>query len=220
MCRPLALAAALSTAIVLAACSDDSPSPETTPPASGAGGDASAMGGYPPMAGGPDGSTADAIAQWQGIAQQVSAVQKQAFADSAIDAERREVAQLVESVMAEIDSMVPQHINRFQEIEALMKTPEVQADSAAARRLLLEAEGIRDTLLQTQNTATAREDVAAKAAQLQEHVLDKMKEIDPNVPSMMERADSLSNVIRAAQSAGTPPPPAPADTGAPESTTP
>ena len=203
MVRPLFLGAVVAAALSLAACSKDTPSTET---GAGAYPGTPSPGGAP---GGLAGSTEQAIAEWQSIAQQVGSVQQRVFQDPEIQAERQSVADLVETVMAEIDTTVPTQISRFQEIEALMKTPEVQADSAAARELLMEAEVIRDSLIQTQNAATARENVAAKAQALQDHVLAKMTEIDPDVSNLMERADSLSNEIRASQAMNYPGPPLP-----------
>ena len=183
-------------ALALAACSQDAS--EDVPPQPGDEPEAVQLpspGG--PAAGLPGADPLQLQNEYTSIQQRLGSLQQQAMADSSIQAELGKVQEAVEAAMVEMDPELPGYRERLTQLGADLRAAEEAGDTETAQKILQEGNALQSKLQQAEATAIQQEGVAAKIATFQEHMTERMNELDPEAEALMARAKEISDQLRA-----------------------
>ena len=99
--------------------------------------------------------------------------------------------------MIAMDPELPAHRARLSQLGADLRVAEEAEDTEAVQKIMQEGNALQAQLQQAETRAIQQEDVAAKIAAFQERMSARMAELDPEAPALIERADEISNQLRA-----------------------
>jgi peptidoglycan hydrolase CwlO-like protein len=131
------------------------------------------------------------IEELQQIQARLQPLQEQALQDSALQEERDEVTSALRSAMIEADPDVAEKLERMDELLERARTAQEAGDAQAMIAINEEAQGIQPHIAQAQAQALARPDIQDRIDAFQQNLRQRMTEIDPEAPRLMERAEQL-----------------------------
>ena len=156
----------------------------------------------PPAPAGPAGPTSAPmpteaqllLSQMEQIQMRIASVERRALADPALQTMQVEINTRIEATMTEINSAVPELLERLDSLLAVARSRTVSGD-AAVDALVSEVQGIEAQLRAAQRSALERPEIAERIARFDEQFRAKMAELDPNVIPMLDEMQELEDQL-------------------------
>ncbi|MDO8548653.1 MAG: hypothetical protein Q7S39_00685 [Ignavibacteria bacterium] len=134
------------------------------------------------------------IKEYQEISGRLMDLQKQALSDLEIAKQAEVFSQNLEAEMVRQDSSIKQKLNRRDEI---VDSYEKGGDEVEMLKLQQEFQGITQQLMiHQQKVMENNNEIREEGKNLEEALFEKMKELDPEVPKLVARLETLGNQIR------------------------
>jgi hypothetical protein len=197
----LVLAATALVAAGMLACGEETPKQESTP----GGGDAAATtpGATAPGPGATtpslpsDHTLSELQTEYVGIQKRLGPLQQKAMEDSSLQEEFTELQEATESAMLALDPEIPQHRAVLDSLQGELQAANQTGDQDKVQAILTQGNALQAKLEQTRSQAMQQDSVFAKMSAFQERVVERMTELDPEAPELIDRATTIANQIRA-----------------------
>lgn len=151
----------------------------------------------PPM-GGPPPEIQQKIGELQSIKQQLDGIHEKAVAEPKLKKKIDSFKSEIESAMIKEDPSLKKSISRFDELNEKFEKAMAAGDQETAKKLAPELEQLATKLSTAQGEALKKDGMSKKAEAIQKEVVAAMKKVDPKTESLMNRADTLRDELRAA----------------------
>ena len=138
--------------------------------------------------------------EYSEITQRLNLVQQQAMEDEKISDKTKKYTEKVESKMIEQDSFVKDIIEKRDSIIGNYEVAEQTGNQDEMIKLQKEFQNVSKDLFTQQEEALQDNELKEEGKQLEEEVLNKMKEIDPKVPELIARLGSLGDKLESKKS--------------------
>lgn len=132
-----------------------------------------------------------AMMEMRQLQKQLSSISEQAMQDTALQQQLQEVRDLINQTVRDMSPEAAQTMDRMDSIRGQLQTAQTQGDTARLRSLIMEAQKLQQALQKYEAKAMQEEDVAAAVKEFQNALRERMREVNPDADSLMDRADSL-----------------------------
>lgn len=137
------------------------------------------------------------IEEYKEISTRLMDLQKQALSDLEVSKKAEDFSKNLEREMVKQDSSVLGKINRREEIVDKFEEADKTGNQMEAMNLQQEYQEItQELMVYQQNVLDNNEDLKKEGEDLENSLYEKMKEIDPEVPKLVARLETLNNQIR------------------------
>lgn len=137
------------------------------------------------------------IEEYKEISSRLMNLQQQALSDLNVSKKAEQFSQNLEQAMIEEDSSLQSKIERREEIITEFEEADKTGNQAQALNLQQEYEEItQELMVHQQKVLENNEELRKKGEELENTLYEKMKEIDPEVPKLVSRLETLNNQIR------------------------
>lgn len=137
------------------------------------------------------------IKEYQAISERLMDLQKQALSDIGIAKQAEDFSQKLEKAIIKGDSSLLNKINRREEIIEQFEAADKNDNSTEIIILQQEYQEItQDLMVHQQKALESNIDLKEEGEQLEGALFEKMKELDPEVPQLISRLESLGNQIQ------------------------
>jgi hypothetical protein len=117
--------------------------------------------------------------------------------DSSLQEEFTELQEATESAMLALDPEIPQHRAVLDSLQGELQAANQTGDQDKVQAILTQGNALQAKLEQTRSQAMQQDSVFAKMSAFQERVVERMTELDPEAPELIDRATTIANQIRA-----------------------
>lgn len=189
---PIALIAAVLVAAGMMACAEETP-PSDSAPGTGAG--AAAPGTAMPSL--PSDQSVSALqSEYIGIQNRLGPLQQKAMQDSVLQKEFLELQEATEDAMLALDPQIPQHRALLDSLQGELQTANQAGDQETVQAILQQGNALQAKLEQTRSQAMQQDSVFTKMTAFQDRVVERMTELDPEAPALIDRATAIASQIR------------------------
>lgn len=136
------------------------------------------------------------ITQLQQINKQLQPIRQRAMQDSALLARRDSLVERIRARMKAQSDTTASRVERAEELQAEMREAQQAQDTARAKKIQGELQGLSRALTAARKKAMKAPEVQEGLQAFQQAVRAKMREISPNADSLLSRADSLRSLLR------------------------
>ncbi|RPI72544.1 MAG: hypothetical protein EHM47_08090 [Ignavibacteriales bacterium] len=137
------------------------------------------------------------IEEYKQISSRLMELQKQALSDLNVSKQAENFSQNLEKAMVREDSTVLNKINRREEIISKFEEADKTGNQTEAYNLQQEFQEITEELMVHQkNILESDEELRKEGEALEDSLYEKMKDIDPEVPKLVARLETLNNQIQ------------------------
>jgi len=137
------------------------------------------------------------IEEYQQIQQRLSSLQNQALEDTLLQQDYAVLEARIEQAMTDADPEYPSKRDRFSSLQEEMLAAQQSGDQEAMQRINQQGLALRAELDALQNKALEVEAVAAEIDAFREQVGEKMKELDPEAGTLLDRANAIAESLQA-----------------------
>ncbi|HUF14147.1 MAG TPA: hypothetical protein VMN78_13690 [Longimicrobiales bacterium] len=138
------------------------------------------------------------LAEAQGISRQLAGLQQQVLADPQIAQQRAELTARVEQAMAAADPTLEEELAHASELEPAMAAAQEAGDDERLEELVIQARELETRFLQAQRTALEDPELSRVVLAFNERMRDRMAELDPETPRLIERLEELGQMLQTA----------------------
>jgi hypothetical protein len=146
----------------------------------------------PPPPAAPPAQPAPAADEATQLRQKIGALQQRALLDPTLKPAQDSFNTVVSAAMARLDPNAPAKLARAQAINADVEAARAASDNVKLNQLATEATGLQSYFAALRPRAMADPQVAAARQIWLARVLEKMKQLDPNVQQYIDRLGQLS----------------------------
>lgn len=136
--------------------------------------------------------TREIFVELQKVKQQLQEIQQKALEHPEIQEDRAKFEEDLAAAIEEIDPQADEKRERLAELQTEMQQAQQAGNQGKVSSLMDEAFGIQEALQQVEAQAMSRGTLARSLERLQEKLLKRMKEIEPNVEELMQREVELT----------------------------
>ncbi|MFO7444864.1 MAG: hypothetical protein R6W90_00790 [Ignavibacteriaceae bacterium] len=129
--------------------------------------------------------------EYSEISQRLQAIQQQAISDIEVAGKTQEFTDKLESEMVKQDSSARSKMDRRNSIVDEFQQAEQEGNSDKMTKLQEEFQSLNNELQPLQQRALENNDLKEEGMALEEAVFNKMKDIDPEVPQLFARLQTL-----------------------------
>lgn len=135
--------------------------------------------------------------EYREISQRLQELQLAALSDLEIAKQAEEFSKNLERAMIEEDSSIIEKLNRKDDIVDQYENTEKQGNETEMLKLQQEFNHItQDLLVHQRNVLEKNNEIKEEGENLEKALFEKMKQLDPEVPVLISRLESLGNQIR------------------------
>lgn len=139
------------------------------------------------------------LQEYQEVQARIETVQDRALeANPELQTRQQEIEEAMTRAMVAHDPSIVAKMQRLQELAGELEAAEAGGDTAAAARLLAEGRQIRLEIEAAQAAALEEDTIARQVAAFEDDLVDRMREIEPEIDRLFQRFDALAARIRAA----------------------
>lgn len=138
-----------------------------------------------------DASRQEVMRELQQLNQRLNGIRQEALQDSAIRSERDRLESLIRERMRGLGDATAGNVARMGSLQDSLASARQEGDSARARELTTELRRLQQSLQSAQQEVMQQPEVAARVDSFRTHLIEEMREVDPETRQLMERADSL-----------------------------
>lgn len=131
------------------------------------------------------------IVEIQQVQSNLQQIQQQAMADPEIQAEQQAIGQEIQLAMAESNPDVPQQMQRLETLMTEAQAAQASEDAAKMQEIVAEARELDTRLQAAQAEAIQRPEIAPRVQSFQTKLQEKMLELDPTTPQLIQRLQEL-----------------------------
>jgi hypothetical protein len=158
----------------------------------------------PPSASSPSSSSPmDLRTEYTNLQQRLNGLQQKAMQDSVLKGQYDALEKTLETRMAAADPQLSAHRDRLAAIQQEMTAAKQAGQDDKFQSLLKEGTTIQNGLRQVREDAMTVEEVKTSMSAFRDSILAHMTALDPEVPTMVKRANDIAAQLRS----GTAPPP-------------
>lgn len=137
------------------------------------------------------------VAEMQQIQTQLEPIQLEALQDTAVQRHQSEVGEVVRAAIVAIDPTLDEGLDRMEELMVQAQAAQAASDAEKIAELTAEAQTLQPRIEQAQQQALADPEVQTEINAFQEHLQERMVEIDPETRTMLARLQELDSRVRA-----------------------
>lgn len=138
-----------------------------------------------------DASRQEVMRELQQVNQRLNGIRQEALQDSAIRSERDRLESLIRERMRGLGEGTAGDVARMGSLQDSLASARQGGDSARARELTAELRRLQQSLQSAQQKVMQQPEVAARVDSFRTHLIEEMREVDPETRQLMQRADSL-----------------------------
>lgn len=137
------------------------------------------------------------VTEMQELQAELETVQEEALADTAIQRQQKEVADVVRAAMIDVDPSLEEGLDRMEQLIAEARVAQEASDAEKIAELTAEAQQLQPKIEQAQVQAMNVPAVQEEINEFQERLQDRMVEIDPEARTKLARLQELDARVRA-----------------------
>lgn len=137
------------------------------------------------------------VNEMQELQAQLETVQAEALADTAIQRQQEEVADVVRAAMIDVDPSLEEGLDRMEQLIAEARVAQEAADAQKITELTAEAQTLQPKIEQAQQQAMSVPAVQEQITEFQDRLQERMVEIDPEARTKLARLQELDARVRA-----------------------
>jgi hypothetical protein len=126
------------------------------------------------------------------IQQRLGSIRQRAMGDSALMAEFAALRDVVEKKMVELDPEISAHRQHLIALQADYRQAEQSGDVETSKQIQQEGSALQAKIRQTEAQVLQQEEIVERMTTFQEKVVARMTEIDPETPTLLERATAVA----------------------------
>lgn len=138
-----------------------------------------------------DVSRQEVMRELQQVNQRLNGIRQRALQDSAIRSERDRLEALIRERMRGLGDGTAGDVARMGTLQDSLESARQRGDTARARQLTTELRRLQQSLQSAQQEVMQQPEVAARVDSFRTHLIEEMREVDPETRELMQRADSL-----------------------------
>lgn len=143
------------------------------------------------------------LSEFQQLQAHLQQTQMEAIqADSALEAEQQALQERVEEAIVEMDPALGAKIDSLPGLQQAAMAAQQSGDTTEIRNLMATGQRIQASIQQAQQQVVQQEEVAQEIEVFQEQLLTAMEEVDPEIRTVVERLDELTERLGAIQRGG------------------
>lgn len=143
------------------------------------------------------------LAEFQQLQSHLQQTQMEAIqADAALEAEQQALQETVEEAIVEMDPALEAKIDSLPGLQQAAMAAQQSGDTTEIRNLMATGQRIQASIQQAQQQVVQQEEVAQEIEVFQEQLLTAMEEVDPEIRTVVERLDELTERLGAIQRSG------------------
>lgn len=142
------------------------------------------------------------VTELQSIDQALDPIRQQAQQNPEIAAQEAALVARVDSAMESISPGVLDARARFETLQQEYAEAQQAGEEERVAELGTELQGLQARISETQSQALQRQDVASAVESFREELFDWMREADPQVDSLLDRAEEITSELEGAMEEG------------------
>lgn len=142
------------------------------------------------------------VLEMQDLDGRLQALQQQALADSALDAQQAELGERIRAAMMEADPTLEGSMARVDELQLEAAAADERADTTRLEQIGAEVRRIESQFFDAQRRALTIPEISAELEAFQARVEARIVELEPRVPEMIARFVELRERLAAALQGG------------------
>jgi hypothetical protein len=143
------------------------------------------------------------ILEMEQLHERLAPIQEQAMSDPEVQAGQEALREEIQTTMSRIDPGLPQHIERYVELEAEFQAAQAAQDQNRMRDIILEGQQIERRLREAEAEAIQQPHIARELDNFQSLLLSKMTLLEPEASTLVERMTELNTRLQAIVTRGT-----------------
>jgi hypothetical protein len=136
------------------------------------------------------------VDEYNQITQRLRTVQQQALSDIEIAKKTNEFSAKVDSEMVRQDPLAHEKLEQRNDIVDNYEAAEKTGDSAKMEEIRRKFQSLSQELIALQQKALQKDELRQEGEKLEKAVLDKMTDIDPEVPKLIARLETLGSELQ------------------------
>lgn len=132
-----------------------------------------------------------AMMEMKRLNKQLNSIRQQAMQDSSLQRQAQELQTMIDAAIREMSPQAGQQLDRMDSIRGQLQTAQSQGDTAQLRSLIMEAQKLNRALQKLRQRAMQQDEIAQAIKEFRKDLEARMREVNPQADSLMDRADSL-----------------------------